>query len=361
MQIGIIGLPFVGKTTVFNAVTAQARAVTSHGPAEKVHHGVIKVPDSRLDFVAGLFHPRRVTPAEIEYLDVAGITGETHEKKTVEHEIPPALHEVAALAQVVRTFSDPAILHISGSVDPRRDIEKLDLEIFLADLVTLEKRMERVKHGLKMGKKEFQAEFDLLSRCQKALEQNRPLRDLDLTSEESHQLSGFGLLSIKPMLYLFNIDETDINGGPEVVAPFADLTRHRHTIVYPLCAKIEMELAQLPDGDRPAFMEAYGIKESALDSLIHLSYQLLGLISFFTASEPEVKAWAIPRGTTALKAAGTVHSDMERGFIRAEVVAVATLRELGDLHKVKEKGLLRLEGKEYPVQDGDLIHFRFHV
>lgn len=361
MQIGIIGLPFTGKTTVFNAVAAKAVKTTEHGHKETLHKAVVKVSDPRLGFVASLFKPKKVTTAEIEYIDIAGLTGTIKQKESAAAEIPSLLHQVDAIAQVVRLFRDPAVLHISGSVNPRRDIEHLNLEIFMADLLTIEKRMERVKHGLKMGKKELHSEEELLVKCRKALEANQPLRSVDFTLEEERILRGFGFLSIKPMLYLLNIDEADLGQTAQIAGQFQDLAQIRQTNVYPLCAKIEMELEQLAEEERGIFLAEYGIKQSALEALIRLSFDLLGLVTFYTGNESEVRAWTIPKETSAHHAAGCVHSDMQHGFIRAEVVSVKTLQEMGSIPKAKEKGLLRLEGKEYKVQDGDLILFRFNI
>lgn len=362
MKIGIIGLPFVGKTTVFNALTsAQAKVGEFSLGVKEANRGIVKVPDERVHRLASLYNPKKVTPAEVEYIDVAGLVKETKEKGS-EGEFYHSLREVDELAHVVRVFQDENVMHVSGSVDPKRDIKDLDLDLILIDLDIVEKRLKRLEKTVTSSKsEEDKRELQILQRFKESLDQGIPLRELELSPDEEKLIRGYAFLSLKPILLILNIDEKQNSQMEKIEAEFSEMAQHKNTAVCSICGKLEMELSQLEEEDRDAFMEELGLKELAVKRVIDISYKLLDLISFFTTNENEVKTWPVPSGIKAIKAAGVVHTDMERGFIKAEVITFDKLWELGSIHKAKEKGELRLEGKEYVVQDGDVIFFRFNV
>jgi GTP-binding protein YchF len=362
MKIGIVGLPFVGKTTVFNALTsAQAKVGEFSLGVKEANRGIVKVPDERVYRLASLYHPKKTTPAEVEYIDVAGLVKETKEKGS-EGEFYHSLREVDELAHVVRVFKDENVMHVSDSIDPKRDIKSLDLDLILIDLDIVEKRLRRLEKTVTSSKgEEEKRELQLLQRFKGSLEQGIPLREVQLSSDEEKLIRGYAFLSLKPLLIILNIDEEQSNQRDKLESEYLELTQHRKTAVCSICGKLEMELSQLEEKERKDFMIDLGIEKLAVERVIDISHKLLNLISFFTANENEVRAWSIPFGTKALKAAGTVHTDMERGFIKAEVITFPKFWELGSIHKAKEKGELRLEGKDYLVQDGDVIFFRFNV
>ncbi len=365
MKIGIIGLPFVGKTTIFNALTcAQAKVGEFSLGVKEANRGIVKVPDERVYQLASLYNPKKVTPAEVEYIDVAGLVKEAKEKAS-EGEFYHSLREVDALAHVVRVFQDENVMHVSGSVDVKRDIKNLDLDLILIDLDIVEKRLKRLEKTVATSKdEEEKRELSVLQRFKGSLEEGIPLREIQLSPEEEKLIRGYAFLSLKPMLIVLNIDETQNEQKEKLESECREITKDEEVSgcsVCSICGKLEMELSQLEKEDRKAFMEDLGLKELAIQRVIDVSYKLLDLISFFTANENEVKAWPVPSGIKAIKAAGTVHTDMERGFIKAEVIGFDKLWALGSIHKAKEKGQLRLEGKDYVVQDGDVIFFRFNV
>jgi GTP-binding protein YchF len=362
VKIGIVGLPFVGKTTVFNALTsASAKTGEFSLGAKEANRGVVKVPDERLYKLAPLYNPKKVTPAEVEYIDVAGLVKETKEKGS-EGEFYHSLREVDELAHVVRLFKDENVMHVSGSIDPKRDIKSLDLELILIDLDIIEKRLKRLEKTVTSSKnEEDKRELQVLHRFKEALEKEIPLREVELSSEEEKLVRGYSFLSQKPVLLMLNLSEEQIKIKDQMEAELGEFQKRKKVQVCSVCGKLEMELSQLEEKDKEAFMDDLGIEEPAVKRVIKNSFKLLDLISFFTANGNEVKAWTIPSGTKAIKAAGTVHSDMEKGFIKAEVISFDKLWELGSIHKAKEKGVLKLEGKDYLVQDGDVIFFRFNV
>ncbi len=353
MHIGILGYPRSGKSTLFQALLGH-KGHHAGGRKEGYDKGVVKVPDARIDFLANLYQPKKVTYAEIEFWDSQALD----ETKIEKQELPAYLRQADSLVAVIAAFDNPNVAHPKGSADPQRDIDDLNAELVFSDLISVEKRLGKLANDLKRGHKEVSDEIKFLERLKTALEANQPLRALDLTPDERKAIRGFEFLSLKPVLWVINIGEGELPRREEIEKRFASTANSEF---YAVCAEIEAEIAELPETDRPAFLSDLGITEPALFGMIRHIYHLSGLISFFTAGEPEVRAWTVPRGAKAPLAAGVIHSDFEKGFIRAEVVHFDKLKEFGNIHKVKEKGQLRLEGKEYVVQDGDVILFRFNV
>ena len=355
MQTGIIGLPQVGKTSLFRILT-RAR-VETHGAPAQTHVGIARVPDARVTKLAEAFKPKKTTYATIEYVDIGGIQKDREKNKA---SLVP-LREADALAHVVRLFENPAVPHEAGSIDALRDIVSVDIELILNDLEQAAKRIERIEKDLKKKKDPLlETELHVLNRCRQALEVETPLRELELKHEEEKMLTGFMFLTRKPMLYVLNLGDEE--------ALEVDRAVHKHhlerlaskpqTAVVPFCGKIEAELAELDETEAAEMMRAYGLAESGRDRLIEATYRLLGLISFLTCGEPECRAWTIRRGMTAQEAAGAIHSDIQKNFIKADVVNWQDLLKAGSFAAVREKGKVRLEGKEYIVQDGDVILFR---
>ena len=357
MHIGIIGLPSSGKTTVFQTLTGSESAGTRAGG--KVDTRIVPVPDPRLQTLAAMYKPRKVTPATIEFVDplVVGQQGRHYLESLV-----PLMRDADALAHVVRAFHDPAVPHARGEVDAVRDFHHLNSELLLADLAVVEKRSERLAKDVKKVKDaDLEGEYALLQRCQEALENACPLRYLDLTEAERKRLRGFGLLSSKAQLVVLNLDEAQIANESTCIEQFLEHIQAPDLQVMPLYGSIESDIAQLAPEEAEAFLHDLGLKQSGLDRFIRASYQLLHLCSFFTAGEKEVRAWTIVQGTLAPQAAGVIHSDLARGFIRAEVTHYDDLVASGSMAKAREAGKLRLEGKDYQVQDGDILLIRFHV
>lgn len=358
LRAGLIGFSSAGKTALFQLVTSGRDAAPKGGRAD-ASVGVSRVPDERLDQLTALFNPRKRVPATVEFADIANVGGGKAGAQALLDVAP--FRNADALLHVVRIFQDPSIPHPSGSVDPARDVRAMEDEVILADLGVVERRLERLERDLKKtATPELRKEQELLVRCRETLESSRPLRALELGPEESKRLRGFQFLSAKPLLIVLNLDEADLASGPEAVglAGIEDFLAGAATRAVPICARIELEIAQLDEADRAAFMADLGLKESGLDRVIRASYDLLGYISFFTVGEDECRAWSIPRDTPAVIAAGEIHSDISRGFIRAEVVRYEHLLARGTLAACRERGELRLEGKEYIVLDGDVINFR---
>ncbi len=350
MKLGIIGKPQSGKTTVFNAAASQQEAVGDYSQAS--HRAVIKVPDERVDTLAELVHPKKITYAEIEFLDAPGFTGKG--KKTDKFEINPDIRLMEALVLVIDGFS--------GDADPRADIQALLDEMLLADMALLEGNIDKKSRKMKLtGDKSETRELDLLKKCYQWLEQEKPLMDLELSDTEAKSLKGYQFLTDKPLLFVINVGENDIGRTQEIAADYADLVDVGKRDVTALCGEMEMELVALEEEERKQFLEELGITTPAVEKVIQKSYALLGLISYLTADEPEVRAWTIRAGTTAVRAAGVIHSDIERGFIRAEVTAYKDYLEHKTPAALKAAGKTRLEGKEYIVHDGDVILFRFNV
>jgi len=355
MQTGIIGLGQTGKTSLFRILT-RARVEARSAP-NQAHVGIARVPDERVAKLAEVFKPKKVTYATIEYVDIGGL--QKDREKNAASLVP--LREADALANVVRLFEDPAVPHPGGSIDAMRDIESVDIELMLNDLEQASKRIERVEKDLKKKKDtQLEAELQALMRCKQALESEKPLRELEFKPEEAKMLTGFLFLTRKPMLYVLNLGDEEAPEIDRVVEKYhlEKLASKAQTAVVPFCGKIEAELVELSDAEAHEMMAAYGLKESGRDRLIQASYRLLGLISFLTCGEPECRAWTIERGMNAQKAAGAIHSDIEKNFIKAEVVNWEDLLKAGSFAAARERAQVRLEGKEYIVKDGDVILFR---
>ena len=361
MKIAIIGLPNCGKTTVFNALTRQTveTAAFSSGKLEP-NIAAVKVPDPRLQALAQIYKPRKVTAAEVQYVDVGGFKGGETRDKELSPELLSYIGTADALLHVVRAFEHDDVPHPLGSVDPERDLAQVELELIFSDLMIIERRLERLQKEIKKfsgQERELRAvECDLLSRLKSALEEEKPIRDIELTPQEEKLLRGYTFLSMKPVLVVVNIGEDQISQP----CPLEELSSAKRRVV-PLSAKIEAEMAQLDEGDAKEFMESLGIQEPARDRVIAASYALLGYISFLSVGEDEVRAWTIRKGTVAVEAGGVIHSDIQRGFIRAEVVTFEDLVQAGNMASAKKQGRVRLEGKNYVLQDGDVSHFLFNV
>ncbi len=363
MNRGIVGLPQSGKTTLFNALTKTSKELKDDwGTKKESHVSVVKVPDPRLDLLQQLTGKERKVAATVEYVDVGGLEKGSTQRKGFQEQFLANLRNVDALLCVLRYFQNEAVPHPEGNIDPKRDLDIIEEEFLISDFSILEGRIQKLEADLKkMKNEELQRELELLQRCFQSVESEKPLRELDFTTEEEKLLRGFQFLTAKPILLVLNISEADLNRGDEIEKEFSYLVGGKKRDLVCVCVELEMEIAQLAEEDALAFQKEMGITESALQKVIRKSYDLLGLISFFTIGKHEVRAWTIKQGTPAQSAAGAVHSDMERGFIRAEVVDFDTLKDLGSITKCRDQGLLRLEGKEYLVKDGDVINFRFHV
>jgi len=362
LSAGLIGLPMVGKTTIFNLVT-NAGAETSKFLTGKSETNVsmANVPDRRVDFLSDLYKPRRTVYAQVKFSDVPGLVRGASQGQGVGNAFLDGIRQADLLVHVVRAFENGGLLHVDGSINPVRDVETVDLELLLADLDFVEKRIERIEGGKKI-KKENLDELEVMKKIQGALENEVPMSKVELDEEEREILKNYSFFTDKPVILVVNTDEDQFRSGNYPgKEDLAILAEKRGIRIIEVCGLMEMEISRLSPEDRGLFMDDLGIGELGVERLTRAVYETLGLISFFTVGEDEVKAWTIQRGTDAKRAAGKIHSDIERGFIRAEVVKYRDLKELGSMAKVKEKGLGRLEGKEYIMQDGDIVNFRFNV
>lgn len=365
LQAGIVGLPNVGKSTLFNALTAQEAALAANYPFATIEPnvGVVPVPDERLEPLAKVVKTATIIPATVEFVDIAGLVRGASKGEGLGNQFLANIRETHAIIQVVRCFEDENIIHVEGSVNPVRDIETIQIELALADLASVEKRREKAQRAAKSGDKEAKRDIELMDKIQPILEEGRPARAADLNDDERAIVKGWFLLSTKPTIYAANVDEAtlaDPDANPHVAAVRKHAEAEKADVVM-ICAKLEAELVALDPAERTEYLKDLGLASSGVDGLIKAAYHMLGLMSFLTAGEKETRAWTIPQGTKAPQAAGTIHTDFERGFIRAEIVSYDDLVACGTYAAAREKGLVRLEGKEYVMRDGDIVNFRFNV
>jgi GTP-binding protein YchF len=362
LRAGIVGLPNVGKSTLFNALVANAKAEAANFPFCTIEPnvGVVSVPDERLKVLADISNSAQIVPTRVEFVDIAGLVQGASQGEGLGNQFLSHIREVDAIVHVVRCFKNDDIIHVAGSVDPARDIEIINLELALADLAQIERRIERTRKQARANK-DAQMELSLLEKLSAALNDGKSVRQVGLTGEEAEMIKGLGLLTSKPVIYAANVSEDDLATGNEWVEQVRQITAQENAQVVIVSAQVEAELVELPESERAEFLASLGVEEGGLKSLIRATYELLGLRTYFTAGPKETRAWTITSGMSAPQAAGVIHSDFERGFIRAETVTYSDLVVTGSMNAAKEKGLVRSEGKDYVVQEGDVMLFRFNV
>lgn len=362
MEAGIVGLPNVGKSTLFNVLTSSQGAESANYPFCTIepNEGIVSVPDQRLHVITQYITPQKIVPAALKLVDIAGIVKGASQGEGLGNKFLSHIREVDAILQVVRCFSDDDVVHVSGAVDPLTDIETIETELMLADMETLDNALPKAQRTARSGDKEAKARVEAIQKCQAHLAEDKPLRSLSLHDAEKKILGGFGLLTAKPMLYVANVDESDLAGQSESAQQVREYADKVGAGIVAVCAKLEAEIAELDPEDQEEMLQGVGLKEPALAVLAREAYRTLGLHSFFTAGEIEVRAWTIPIGATAPQAAGVIHSDFEKGFIRAEVYTLDDLEHYKSEKEIRSAGKLRVEGKNYIVQDGDICHFLFN-
>ena len=363
MEAGIVGLPNVGKSTLFNALTCSQGAQSENYPFCTIepNEGIVSVPDARVDRIAEIIQPKKVVPAFLKLVDIAGIVEGASEGQGLGNKFLSHIRQVDAILQVVRCFHDDDVTHVSGKVDPVSDVETIETELMLADLQTLENALPKAERSAKSGDKEAKLRVSAIRRCQEHLDSEQPLRKLDIPEAESKEIASYGLMTAKPILYIANVDEGDLQGSGELASAVREFAAGVGAHVVPVCAKLEAELAELEEPDRSEMLESIGLAEPALSTVATEAYRTLGLQSFFTAGEKEVRAWTVPIGATAPQGAGVIHTDFERGFIRCEIFSLDDLETHGSEKEIRNAGKLRTEGKTYVLQDGDICHFLFNV